>query len=89
MEQQHSAKGRGWSERSPSLQEADINQTNYGVTTVSNPWRENEMIRGRSQLNRERVNENINYLMIYRERPTPHQSPSQSPPPHGAFVLIE
>lgn len=42
-------------ERSPSLQRPDINQTNYGATTVSNPCRENEMIRGRSQLNTEQV----------------------------------
>lgn len=71
-------------ERSPSLQGPDINQTNYGATTVSNPWRGNEMIGGRSQLNAERVNENINYLMIYWEcgvpTPTPtHLSPSQTP----------
>lgn len=68
-------------ERSPSLQGPDINQTNYGATTVSNPWRGNEMIRGRSQLNTERVNENINYLMMYWESggPPPHLSPSQTP----------
>ena len=64
VEQQHSAERRGRSERSPSLQEAGINQTNYGAAIVLNPWRGNEMIRGRSQLNREQVNENINYLMI-------------------------
>lgn len=67
MEQRCLAKGRRRSERSPSLQGPDINQTNYGATTISNPWRGNEMIRGRSQLNTERVNENINYLMIYWE----------------------
>ena len=52
-------------ERAPSSQGPDINQINYGATTVSNPWRGNEMIRGRSQLNAERVNEIINYQMIY------------------------
>ncbi len=38
------------------------------------------MIRGRSQLNTERVNENINYLMMYWELGAPpHLSPSQTP----------
>lgn len=69
-------------ERSPSLQEPDINQTNYGATTVSNPRRGNEMIRGRSQLNTERVNENINYLMIYWESGVPPH------PPHIFLPLI-
>lgn len=70
--QQKEEEGRGRNERSPSLQEPDINQTNYGATTVSNPWRGNETIRVRSQLNREGVNENINYLMIYWGSGAPH-----------------
>lgn len=69
----------GRNECSPSLQGPDINQTNYGATTVSNPWRGNEMIGGRSQLNTERVNENINYLMIYWESGVP---PFPPPPPY-------
>lgn len=80
-------------EPSPSLQGLHINQTNYETATVLNPWRGNEMIRGRSQLNTERVNENINYLMIYWESGTP-LSPPQSLTlsnhlPQRAFVLIE
>lgn len=58
---------------------SDINQTNYVAATVSNPWRGNEMIRGRSQLNRERVNENINYLMIYWGSGGPHPPPISLP----------
>ena len=56
----------------PSLPGLEINQTNYGATKVLNPWRGNEMITARSQLNTERVNENINYLMIYWESGAPH-----------------
>ncbi len=71
----------------------DINQTNYGATTVSNPWRGNEMIGGRLKHNQEPVNENINYLMIYWESglpPTLYSPPPLSnPPPQRAFVLIE
>lgn len=85
---QRSAQLRGRSERSPSLQGPDINQTNYCATTGSNPWRGNEMFRGRSQLNTEGVNENINYLMIYwvSGAPLPLQPLSL---PQRAFVLIE
>lgn len=72
---------RGRNEHSPSLQGLDINQTNYGATTVSNPWRGNEMIRARSQLNTERVNENINYLMIYGESGAPTPTPQPTAPP--------
>lgn len=78
-------KKRGRTERSPSLRWQDINQTNYGAAAVSNPWRENEMIRGRLQLNTERVNENINYLMIYCNSghlsPEPPPTPSPLKPP--------
>lgn len=56
-----------------------INQVNYGATTVSNSRRGNEMIRGRSQLNTERVNEIINYLVIY--------SGAAPPPPHISRLL--
>lgn len=69
-QRQHTAARRGRRECSSSLQKAHINQTNYRATTVLNPWKGNEMIRGRSLLNREWVNENINYLMIYWKRPT-------------------
>lgn len=54
----------GSDESSPSLQEPYINQINYGAATVSQLWRGNEMIRGNDA---ERVNEIINYLVIYWE----------------------
>lgn len=66
-------------EAASSLQGLDINQTNYGATAVLKPRRGNEMIRGRSQLNTEWVNEYINYLMIYWEcgaPPTPDTPPT-------------
>lgn len=63
-------------EASPSLQGPDINHINYGAATVSNPWRGNEKIRGRSQLNTEQVNEIINYLIIYWESGGPTTAPT-------------
>lgn len=89
---------RGSNESSPSLQAAVINQINYGAATLWNPQRGNEVIRRRSQLNTQWVNEIINYLMIYsgfmltaplQAPPTTTTHLHQPPLPQRAFVLIE